>query len=430
MMRLCLGSLAVFLAFFGNVVFATSESESDAWVLKQVDRLVSAARAAYEGVGALPAYKKLLAEIAKTVEQRRRSGDEEFPSRYRQFVDFIEAVSLDLKSDHQLGFNVTDKQYFAETRPYVQVPQFLLNQKFLHWASRYETLDKAKEFLASLNSTRGQSDQLIFFSYKSRHLGTPDNNNSYRRLLIVVPGDAAHGIPEKWVQFGVTDPGKKVLVRNVSVVSALPNSDGTFNAYFKDYFRTYRGNAPIQIKGRYELGEGADNCARCHKTGVLPIFPVEGSVSASESQSVQDANDRLRSYGAPRFGKYLDERKFGPGLAAADPAIRAQRFGEAFHQTEVADAMNCARCHQDQKFGALNWPMSRKIVSSFIKGGQMPLGHDLSERDRDELHTKLVDEYFATDNANPGILKTWLLGTGDAEEQAVAVRREPNESGD
>jgi hypothetical protein len=261
-------------------------------------------------------------------------------------------------------------------------------------------------------------------------LGTPDNNNSYRRLLIVVPGDADHGIPEKWVQFGVTDPGKKVLVRNVSVVSALLNSDGTFDAYFKDYFRTYRRGAPIQIKGRWELGQGADNCAKCHKTGVLPIFPVDGSVVPSERQSVADANNRLRSYGAPRFGKYLDERKFGPGLAAADPAIRAQRFGEAFHETTVADAMNCARCHQDQKFGALNWPMSRTIVRSFVKGGEMPPGHDLSEGDRDELYKKLVDEYFATDSANPGILKTWLLGRGDAEDQPISVQRKPNESGD
>jgi hypothetical protein len=249
-------------------------------------------------------------------------------------------------------------------------------------------------------------------------LGTPDNDKSYRRLLIVVPGDADHGIPEKWVQFGVTDPGKRPLIRNVSVVSALLNSDGTFDAYFKDYFRTYARDGPIQIKGRWELGEGADNCAECHKTGVLPIFPVDGSVLPSESQSIAEANDRLRSYGAPRFGKYLDERKFGPGLAGADPANRAQRFGESFHQTDVAEAMNCARCHYDQKFGALNWPMSRRIVRSFVKGGQMPPRHNLSERVREELYKNLVDEYFAIDNANPGILKSWLLGTNDAAKES------------
>jgi hypothetical protein len=429
-MRLCLGSVAVFLALLGNVVVATSKSQPDAWVLEQADRLVSAARAAYERPSGVSAYKRLLAEIAKTIEQRRRSGDEEFLSRYRQFVDYIETASLDLKPDHKLGFNVTDKQYFAETQQYVQIPGFLLNQKFLRWVRRYETLGKAKAFLTSLNATREQSDQLIFFSYRSRHLGTPDNDKSYRRLLIVVSGDADQGIPGKWVQFGVTDPGKKVLIRNVSVVSASLNSDGTFDSYFKDYYRIYRQGAAIQIKGRWESGQGADNCAKCHKTGVLPIFPVDGSVLASEKQSLQDANNRFRSYGTPRFGKYLDEKTFGPGLAAVNPASRTQRFGEAFHQTVVAEAMNCARCHQDQKLGALNWPMNRTVIRSFVKGGRMPPGHNLSKGHRDELYKKLVDEYFATDNANPGILKSWLVETDDAEDQVATVGRKPNDTGE
>ena len=409
-MRFPLKLIGFCLALFEHAAFATSESKPDVWILKQVDRLVAAAHAAYQDNNAFPAYQKLLGEIAKAVEQHRLSQGEDFLNRYRQFVDYIEAASLDLNPDHKLGFNVTDKQYFAETRQYVQIPDFLLDPQFLRWASRYETLGKAKEYLNSLNSTRAPSDRLIFFSYQSRHLGTPDNNNSYRRLLIVVPGDANQGIPEKWVQFGVTDPGERVLVRNISVVSALLNSDGTFDSYFKDYYRIYRRGDPIQIKGRWELGHGDDNCAQCHKTGVLPIFPVDGSVLASEEQSLRDVNDRFLTYGAPRFDKYLNERKFGPGLAAAEPANRGQRFGNAFEHTAVAEAMVCARCHQDQWLGALNWPMSHKVVESFIRGGRMPLGHNLNERDRSALSRKLIDEYFATDNANPGILKTWLLG--------------------
>lgn len=411
-MRFCLGPLVFYLATVGNLAFATPESRSGVWVCKQVDLFVAAAHAAYQRPEAIPAYKKLLAEIVRTIEQHRLSGDEEFFGRYRQFVDYIEAASLDLKPDHKLGFNVTDKQYFEETQPYVQIPPFLQNQQFLRWASRSETVPRAKAFLKLPNSTRAPSDQLIFFSYRSRHLGTPENNNSYRRLLIVVPGDASQRIPEKWVQFGVTDPGESVLVRNISVVSALPNSDGTFNAYFKDYFRTYRRGAPIQIKGRWELGQGSDNCAKCHKSGVLPIFPVEGSVPASERQSLRDANNRFLTYGTPRFDKYLDERKFGPGLADAKLPDRTQRFGEGFNHTVTADAMSCARCHNDQDLGALNWPMSRIVVKSFVKGGRMPPGNNLSERDRDELYKKLIDEYFATDAANPGILKSWLLGIG------------------
>jgi hypothetical protein len=40
----------------------------------------------------------------------------------------------------------------------------------------------------------------------------------------------------------------------------------------------------------------------------------------------------------------------------------------------------------------------------------MPLGIDLKESEREELYEKLIEEYFATDDANPGILKSWLLG--------------------
>jgi len=70
----------------------------------------------------------------------------------------------------------------------VQIPEFLLDQQFLRAVSRYETLERAKAFLRQLNAKRDLAEQLIFFSYKSRHLGTPDNDASYGRLLIIVPG--------------------------------------------------------------------------------------------------------------------------------------------------------------------------------------------------------------------------------------------------
>ncbi|HJZ68837.1 MAG TPA: hypothetical protein VKF81_11990, partial [Blastocatellia bacterium] len=62
-----------------------------------------------------------------------------------------------------------------------------------------------------------------------------------------------------------------------------------------------------------------------------------------------------------------------------------------------------------QGLGDLNWPMDGVLISSYIKGGQMPFGANLSDSERDELHEKLVQEYFAIDDAAPGILKSWLL---------------------
>jgi hypothetical protein len=386
------------------------KTDPDVWVHAKVDELVLAARAAYQNDDAQPAYRRVLNSIAVAMRRRRLAEDSGFASRNRELVEYIKTASLDCRPDHQLGFTVPDKQYFEETSRYVKIPDFLMSPGFLRSVSRYETLDRAKAFLRQINQGREPYDKLLFFSYTSRHLGTPDNDDSFERLLIVVPGDAAAGVPEKWVQFGVTDPKARVRVRNVSVVSAITNADGTFNAYFKDYFRTYRRNGSIGIKGRWELGYGDDNCACCHKSGILPVFPEAGSVSPDEQPTLAAVNQRFRSYGSPRFDKYLDQSELGPGLGSATPEDRNRRFGEGFAGTPVGRAMVCSSCHTPQRLGSLNWPMDSALVRSYIKGGRMPFGYELADSEREELYAKLIDEYFGTDDAKPGILKSWLLG--------------------
>jgi hypothetical protein len=410
--RVCL--ILLFLALVGEVPHASTSVHTkfnpDQWARSSINSLILAARAAYEDDDALPAYKKVLRSIRRTLRQHRLNEDESFRNQYRTFIDYFEVVSLEVMPDHELGFAVPDQQYFAETRQYVEVPEFLRSQTFLRWVGRSETLDRAKKLLRDLNTTRGPSDQLLFFSYRSQHLGTPDNDDSRLRLLIVVPGNVQDGVPEKWVQFGVTDPGARTRIRNLSVVSAMPLPDGIFNSYFKDYFRSIRRDGSISIKGRWELGYGDDSCVRCHKSGVLPIFPEEGSVSPDEKAMVEAVNQRFRTYGSPRFDRYYDESKLGPGLSSVKWGVRSKRFGEEFEGTSVNGAMKCNVCHQREGLGALNWPMNSVIVSSYVKGGKMPFGWKLDESDREELNNKLVEEYFSIDDANPGILKSWLLG--------------------
>jgi hypothetical protein len=388
--------------------------------MRRVDALVRTARSAYESDKALPAYQRVLDGINRTLQRCKLSEDADFIDRHREFVGYVETISLDRQVDHELGFNVPDKQYFDETRRLVEIPAYLLQPAFLKLVSRWETLDKAKAFLRQLNSARAANDQLVFFSYISRHLGTPDNDDSFRRLLIVVPGNAALGVPDKWVQFGISDPGQRVLTRNLSVVSALTKADGTFDAYFKDYFRTYSRKKSITIKGRWDLGYGDDNCAQCHKSGVLPIFPDAGSVSPAELEAVEIVNARFRSYGSPRFGGYLDQTKLGPGLSTAAPEDRNHRFGKDFAATNISRAMTCQSCHNPQRLGSLNWPMDPMILSSYVEGGQMPFGMTLKNVERRRLYENLIEEYFATDKANPGILKSWLLGQRVNNDRAAA----------
>ena len=385
------------------------KSQKDAWVLGRVNALIIAARAAYERDSAQTAYERLLDNITATMRQCSLEKENDFVKRYPEFVDYVTTLSLDLQDDHELGFTVPDKVYFAETRQYVEIPDFLLSPVFVRAVSRNETLEQAKAMLRELNVNRAADDKLLFFSYKSRHLGTPDNPDSFWRLLIVVPGNPARHVPEKWVQFGVPDPRARGSVRNVSVVSVVPGADGTTNVYFKDYFRTYRRNGSITIKGRWELGEGDDNCALCHKSGIIPIFPVNGTVSRDEQPTVEEVNKRFLNYSKPRFDKYLDAAKFGPGLGSTS---LGDLRGSGVHTASMVggDGVKCAACHQPNGLGSLNWPMDRVLISSYVKGGQMPFGYQLQAAERNRLYQKLIQEYFAIDEARPGILKTWLLG--------------------
>ncbi len=414
----CLGTIVLVLCFLTGTAGASgvpatpcnqTKSQRDTWVVGRVNALISAARAAYERDSAQSAYERLLDNIAGTMRRCGLARENDFVARYPEFVDYVTTLSLELRADHELGFTVPDSVYFTETRQHVTIPDFLLTPAFLRAVSRNETLRQAKAMLQELNVGRAADDKLLFFSYKSRHLGTPDNPDSFWRLLIVVPGNAAQKVPEKWVQFGVPDPRARAPVRNVSVVSVLPGAEGTTNAYFKDYFRTFRRNGSITIKGRWELGEGDDNCAMCHKSGVLPIFPENGSVSRDEQETVQTVNERFLKYSKPRFDKYLDASKLGPGLGSRGASKPPNSLA---HSTSTfgTDGVKCGACHQPNGLGSLNWPMDRVLISSFVKGGQMPLGYKLQPAERNRLYQKLIQEYFAVDDANPGILKAWLLG--------------------
>ena len=371
--------------------------------------LIRAARTLYENDKAQTAYERVVADISGTIKRCRMADDSAFVARYPEFVQYVQLLSISQLSDHELGFLVPDKVYFAETSKYVAIPEFLLTTQFLRAVSRFETLPQAKALLREMNAGRSADDQLLFFSYESRHLGTPDNPDSFRRLLIVVPGNAARQVPEKWVQFGIPDPRARVgTVRNLSVVAAVPGPDQTTNVYFKDYYRTYRRGGSITINGRWELGEGDDNCVQCHKSGILPIFPVNGSVSRDEKPVVELVNERFLRYIPARFDRYLDTTKFGPGLGST---MREEvRSPVAVGRSMAGNTTACTACHEPNRLGPLNWPMDKTLISSFVKGGQMPQGAKLKNLERAQLYRKLVQEYFSTDDANPGTLKAWLLG--------------------
>jgi hypothetical protein len=379
----------------------STEATQTIWVTRSVDDLVSTARSAYHSDYAREKHDKVVKAIASTIGRCKLSNDRELARRYPEFLEYVRVLLLSTKPDRELGFEVSDQTYFAETGKYTGIPDFLLTNTFLRSVSSFETLPKAKALLRELNAGRAATEKLLFFSYESRHLGAPDNPDSFLRLLIVVPGNEVRQMPEKWVQFAIPDPRKPKSVRNISVVAVVPRSDQTTNVYFKDYYRTYGRNGAIKIKGRWELGEGDDPCVQCHKSGVLPIFPEAGSVTPDEQPLVAVVNERFLSYGPARFDKFLMAERFGPGLGSRRPG---KSVNDKF------DTTSCAACHNAKGLGPINWPMDSKLISSFVTSGRMPQDRHLAAAQRAPFYRQLIQDYFAIDEERPGVLKAWLLG--------------------
>src|ERR1700694_5146736 len=96
-----------------------TNSQRDAWVTQRVDALIRAARALYENDKAQKAYERVVGDISATMKRCRIAEDSSFVARYPEFVEYVKALSISQLSDHELGFIVPDKVYFAETSKYV-----------------------------------------------------------------------------------------------------------------------------------------------------------------------------------------------------------------------------------------------------------------------------------------------------------------------
>ena len=185
-----------------------TEATQNIWVARSVDDLVRTAQIAYRIEYAREKHDRVVQGIASTIARCQLSKDREFARRYPEFLEYVRVLLLSTRPDRELGFEVPDHTYFAETGKYTGIPDFLLTNTFLRAVSSFETLPMAKALLRELNAGRAATEQLVFFSYVSQHLGAPDNPDSFLRLLIVVPGNEAQRIPEKWIQFAIPDPRK------------------------------------------------------------------------------------------------------------------------------------------------------------------------------------------------------------------------------
>ena len=323
----------------------------------------------------------------------------------------------------KMGFNVPDAQYFKETSEFTEVPEDLKNPRLLAAFSNPQRIPEALRLLEELNQSYPADRKMLFFQYTSQHLTTPDASAVFGRVLIFVPG--APGVPEKWVQFGVPEKGK-VRTQNVSVVAVRKNQDATSDIYFKDHFRMY-DKSEIYLKSRFEFDGSGDSCIRCHKSGVLPIFPKPGSLAAADQPKLEFVNRKFRSYGPPHFGGYVNLEDLGPGMGPIDAASRAKRsdvfFSECLKglefpdrpasQQRISNSMTCTLCHNSTGgMGKFDFPINAKLVNSYVRGGLMPPGANLTAPEREGLLKCLNAEYLGVNASGPSILYSWLKGLG------------------
>jgi hypothetical protein len=337
----------------------------------------------------------------------------------RNLSTYVTALSLRTTKQYLSGYRIPDASYHQKADRMTEIPADLQAPALLDNVTKFGGLSRAKRYLDGLNQSRSEDQKLIFFSYTSQHLGTPDNDKAFGRLLVIVPGN-----PEKWVQYGVPAFPRQP-VKNVSVVAVEKRADGTQNVYFKDRALVRNSTGRLVPTGRFELGVGADACMDCHKGGVNPIFPAPGSVSADELPLIDKVNQRFRRYLPPSFDGDYDPGWFGPGVGTSRPHtsldVLRQRVRQALrkygepasiaHVDAVVENVNCARCHQPRFLEPLNAPLNAKLLRSYVLGGKMPPRADLTFPERQALVDVIVDDYFSSGLPENGVLMDWLLET-------------------
>lgn len=356
---------------------------------------------------------------------------------------FTKALAKNADKDHRFGFNITDAEFLARSKPQVDLPPLLASQEFLRKISDINQLAEAKKMIDDHNSQLSEEKKWITIIYKSRFLTTPDCYNTFGRFFLLVPDNGF----EKWIQFGIKipdyieqkpSPDCPVVPEksnNLSIVSVAPiDRNGKSITLSLDYWRNYQSDGSILLKTRYESVNQTENCFMCHKTAPLGIRPekeyildaagklVENSVNPGVL--LEEINSRIeQKYGTLSFGPWLDPSSYGPTIGprkARDLAyMRACVNNASLSDNELARVgqnMRCESCHNDTGLGPLNVPQAlrgrpgasvAKQVKEYVMQGWMPPNNNLSIKEREALHSCLIKEYFDF-SATTGVLIDWL----------------------
>ncbi len=357
------------------------------------------------------------------------------------------------KVPYGLGLEVPDEQYWNLAKPYLEFPELLKSQRFLTAMASPGTYRQALEMIDSINANLPPERKWISLLFDAQFITTVDDAHTYGRMLVMVPNEPVGNseVADRWIQFGIADPGTYPETRSVSMFTVVRNAEtpAKTTTYFSDFMRIRdKQTGKFSIRSNFTmLHDPSLNCYNCHKSSVLPIHPAREYVLDSGGKLAENRanagelpaklNNLIMGYGPPNY-VYQDTFAYGPCLGPtnryrSDAFLKSATAGLDISPTSydrIRNAMHCSNCHNN--FGVINYPQAvptdldlkafrthRGMVQTLVEQGTMPPGNTLTARERQALWRCLMSEYLNMDTKQ-GILADWLRG--DSVSASPAVR--------
>ncbi|MEO7340576.1 MAG: hypothetical protein ABI073_06840 [Luteolibacter sp.] len=432
------------------------------------EKVIQKAAEAYSGV----------APILQANPQYFRN-DPQLQSNMGNFISFIRSQSVMSDPKHQLGFTVSDQEYWNQISSKMVFPEFLRNKQFLHLMSDAATYEKGIEMLKEYVATLPVAEQWQILPFEAQFIksiqdGPPSPNQThgrtYGRMIVMVPNEPLPdgGKMDRWILYSLALPNlsdnaqpDEGTIRAVSMIAVQRPPESAqgqpLKTYFMDFIREENQTTNEITMVPTAMENHSKNCYDCHKSAVLAIRPaaelhfVNGQIARKAllpdepvTSFLKKTIIRYKRYGIPDWG-YLEPATYGPSLG---PEINRTNNKEYFTNItqdlnlssasvdRVMAAMDCSRCHED--FAPINYlqavPSNRDIGSTFRLGQSMiqtniergwmpppsPLIIPLTNPERVALFRCLTREYCDL-SAGTGILVDWLKGKGPLENDVKNI---------
>jgi hypothetical protein len=324
------------------------------------------------------------------------------------------------REDGRLGLDAPDRDYFWDHGKRFGGAMMRIPEDLIQASLTYPVVSDFKVAL----------DRLGYRYVEFKSTSVPNLPAGFWRILILIETPDY----DQWMQIAEYDGPPRTLARNIDF-SAVQKRDeqGNVLAQPKFFFSGYSRLPGAEPRWEHE-GVGSkfplNRCVMCHPSGLRGITPAPGSVAEGELASLKYVQEKLEKTPLTSFDGFYDTARRGPIMGLVDPPGRAAVVERCAQQlsvesrTRVAEAMNCASCHDGKDRGVLNaltegHTIWHKIVQAPTEA-RMPPEEPLSPEERLAVAHCLKAEYGDQ-------LRAWLLQVHPAGGKSASTGRPSNE---